>query len=295
MSVKSVGILSPGDMGGKVGAALAQSGFHILTCLHGRSERTKKLAAEAGFQDTDSLKELVTLCDLLLSILVPDAAPDVADAVADAIKITGKELVFADCNAISPNTVMEMHNVITNAGGKFIDVGIIGAPPSVIDGNTPRFYASGEHAHILGELDGKGITVPIIGGGPGKASGLKMCYASLTKGTAALHTAALVVAERMEMYKELIRELEFSQSGMLRKMESVNGLSAKAFRWVGEMEEIANTFEAVGVTPMLHKGAADVFRMIADSHIGEERPETIDKSRTLNDTVRIFADSLDEE
>ena len=55
------------------------------------------------------------------------------------------------------------------------------------------------------------------------------------------------------------------------------------------MEEIAATYKSAGVTPHFHEGAAEIFRMIADSPIGHERPETVDQNRSLEETVAIFA------
>lgn len=51
MPSKTVAIVSPGDMGHNVGKALKKEGIRIVTCLAGRSERTQKLAAAAGFED----------------------------------------------------------------------------------------------------------------------------------------------------------------------------------------------------------------------------------------------------
>ena len=267
-----------------------ESGFTVITCLEGRSARTKSLAQEAGITDAGSLDAFVTSSDIVLSILVPSQAEQVAGAVAESIRRVGKRLPFADCNAISPHTSIGIGGEISEAGGRSIDCGIVGSPPGT--GDTPRFYASGEHAGTMEELDGKGIIIKNIGGTIGKASAVKMCYASVTKGTAALHAAALVAAVRMGMYEEFIEELQFSQRATLERMEGVISLSAKAFRWVGEMEEIASTFESVGVSPLLHSGAAETFQMVTDSLIGSERPETVDTSRTVKDTVEIFAESL---
>ncbi len=87
--------------------------------------------------------------------------------------------------------------------------------------------------------------------------------------------------------------MESSQQAVLRNMQGVNGLGAKAFRWIDEMEQISATFGATGATPYLHKGAADVFRTVAGSPIGDERPETIDNDRPLQETVRLLSESSD--
>jgi len=291
MVVKTVAILSPGDMGHAVGRALGEHGLDGITCLKGRSERTRQLAQKGNFRDVPSLEEMVRQADLILSILVPSEAVSVARRVADALRATGADTPFADCNAVSPQTTEMMNGIITNAGGRFIDAGIIGGPPG--RGTPPRFYVSGEHAAIMSELNGKGIDVRPIGDVIGRASGIKMCYAALTKGTSALQIALLMAAESLGLSDELRQEFKSSQPDALKRMESgLPGLPANAHRWIGEMEEIAATFDAVGVTPYFHKGAAEVFRLLSKTPFADETPETIDRSRTLAQTISVAVQYL---
>ena len=287
MALGTIAILSPGSMGSAVGQVLRESGYDVVTNLDGRSERTRALAEEAGFRAVSGIDSIVEEADLVMSILVPSEAISVAREAAAAMKRTGASPAYADCNAVSPDTARELGGIIEAAGGRFIDAGIIGGPPG--SGSPPRFYASGPHEAVIGELDGKGIIVPLLGGDVGRASAIKMCYASLTKGVSALQTAALVAAYRLGLSSELEEEMSSSQANVLAQMQSVIGLPGKAFRWVGEMEEIAATFESVGVTGNFHHGAAEIFRMVADSPLGDERPETIDPNRTLQETVEVFA------
>ena len=287
MALGTIAILSPGSMGSAVGQALRENGYDVVTNLDGRSERTLALAEEAGFRAVSGIDSIVEEADLVMSILVPSEAISVAREAAAAMKRTGASPAYADCNAVSPDTARELGGIIEAAGGRFIDAGIIGGPPG--SGSPPRFYASGPHEAVIGELDGKGIIVPLLGGDVGRASAIKMCYASLTKGVSALQTAALVAAYRLGLSSELESEMSSSQANVLAQMQSVIGLPGKAFRWVGEMEEIAATFESVGVTGNFHHGAAEIFRMVAGSPLGDERPETIDPNRTLQETVEVFA------
>ena len=289
MEVQTVAILSPGDMGHAIGRVLRRSGLDTIAYLAGRSERTRALAAQADIRNVPTLEQLVLDADLILSILVPAEAVANAERVAQALRATGAHPAFADCNAIAPATMQQIDAIITDAGGACIDAGIIGGPPR--EGYAPRIYASGPHEHVLAELDGRGIEVRTLGGAIGRASSLKMCYAALTKGTAALYTTLLTAAEALGLSAELQAELEESQPQAWRGMQSLTGVPAKAFRWVGEMEEIAATFASVGVTGRMHLGAADVFRMIAESPVGHERPETIDHSRTLAELIAILAAS----
>ena len=288
MQVRRIAILSPGEMGHSVGRCLLDGGFDVATCLTGRSERSRTLTEAAGIRDVPDLDALVRETDLILAILVPDQALALADQVAEVMKRTGSSPAYADCNAISPDSAREIDRIVTAAGGRFIDAGIIGGPPGA--GEKTRFYASGPHEAILTQLDGHGILVRPLGGEVGRASGIKMCYASVTKGTSALHAAALIAAETMGLSEDLLAEFAESQAQRLKAMGGVNSLSAKAFRWIGEMHEIAATYDQAGVTPHFHEGAAEIFRLMAESPIGHERPETVDRNRTLEETVAIFAE-----
>ena len=291
MTVAAVGLLSPGDMGHAVGGALREHGLDVLTCLDGRSERTRGLAAAAGLRDVPSLDDLVTSSDLVLSILVPAEAPAVCRSVAAAIQRTGADVVFADCNAVSPRTSAAMSDVMREAGGRYVDGSIIGGPPR--DGSSPRFYVSGPEASILSELDGKGIDVRDLGEEVGRASAIKMCYAAATKGTSALWLAQIAAAEALGLTDELAAELRGSQPAVYGAMEKgLPALPSKAFRWIGEMEEIAATFASVGLSPGFHEGSADMYRLLSETPFASETAEDVDRSRTLDETAAAIAARL---
>ena len=291
MGLETIAILSPGDMGHGVGKVLAAGGYDVITCLAGRSQRTRDLAAAVGFRDVPSLEDMALQADLIMSILVPAEAMGVARKVADAMRAAGASRPFADCNAVSPRSASAMASIINAAGGEYIDGGIIGGSPA--KGAVPRIYTSGPQAGLMDELDGKGIAVRNLGPGIDRASGIKMCYASMTKGTNALRVAMLTAADSLGLYDELIEELADSQGEALSAMESqIPGLPANAGRWIGEMEEIAETFESAGVTPGFHEGAAEIFRLLDSTPFASESPETIDRSRTLKDTIRETATRL---
>ena len=291
MGLETIAILSPGDMGHGVGKALADHGYRVITCLAGRSQRTRDLAAAAGILDVPSLEDMTQRADLIMSILVPAQAVGVARDVANALRACGVSRPFADCNAVSPRSAAEMASIIGSAGGDYIDGGIIGGSPA--RGAVPRIYTSGPRAGLMDELDGKGIAIRNLGPSIGRASGMKMCYASMTKGTNTLRVAMLTAAYSLGLYDELVEELEFSQGDALSAMESgIPGLPANSGRWIGEMEEIAETFDAAGVTPGFHQGAAEIFRLLASTPFADESPENIDRNRTLKQTIEAAAEML---
>ncbi|MCC6175253.1 MAG: DUF1932 domain-containing protein [Chloroflexi bacterium] len=291
MAMRTVGILSPGAMGSAVGAVVRAGGIRTITCLAGRSERSARLAAQAGIEPVPDYETLVREADAILAILVPSEARGLAERVAVAVQATGADILYAECNAIAPQTVREIGAILTAAGARFVDGGIIGPPPKRGEHKT-RLYVSGEHAVDLAQLTTDGLDILPIGPEIGQASGLKMCYAALTKGLTALATELLVAGQMMGLAAPLRAELEQSQSGLLGWVErSMPGMPPKAYRWVGEMEEIAATFGHLGLTPEILAGAAEMYRLVGRTPLANETPETRTRGQTLDDVVAILAET----
>ncbi len=288
----TIAILSPGDMGHAVGQLLREHELRVVTCLAGRSARTRALSEKAGIVDLPSLEEMVSQSDVVLSITVSEAVPDVCRMVADAMLATGAKPLFGECNAVAPQLTRRMEPIITAAGGRFVDASIIGGPPR--NGSSPRFYASGPHAAEFEGLREFGLDVRNIGPEIGKASGIKMCYAAMTKGSSALYTQLLVAAEAMGLLEPLKAEFQSGQAPVFQRMErSLSGVPARSRRWVSEMQEIAATFQHLGLTPFLFQGVADMYRYIGDTPLGEETPEAKDTGRNLDETIRQLAAYLE--
>lgn len=292
MKLEKVGLLSPGDMGHTVGRVLVEHGMPVLTCLEGRSERTRRLAQEAGIDEVATYEQLVRDTDMILSILVPGCAGSVATTVARALRATQRQVVYVDCNAIAPMTAREVAETIKEAGSPFVDVGIIGPPPT--RQSVTRFYASGAAAGEFKRLSQYGLDVRVLGREVGQASGFKMMYGALTKGSFALEIALLIGASQMGLYEELVEEFQLSQAERYSSMERVLlTVPYRARRWIGEMQEIARTFEDMKMTPRFHQGAEDIYRLIGRTSLADETPETRDKSRTLSQMIEILKKRID--
>ncbi|MCY4559971.1 MAG: DUF1932 domain-containing protein [Chloroflexi bacterium] len=288
MDISTVAILSPGDMGHAVGQRLREHELDVITCLSGRSERTRALSQKAGIRDVATMEELVQRSDLIMSMTVSAAVPGVCQQVAEALAATGADTLFAECNAVSPQLVRTLEPVITDAGGRFVDVSIIGGPPR--PGYSPHFYASGQHAVQFDQLNDFGLTVLKLDGEVGQASGIKMCYAAMTKGSWALYTQLLMAAEMMGLTEPLLAEFASGQQTALQRMErTIPTVPPRSRRWVSEMEEIRDTFTELGMTPHLFEGVAEMYRFIGGTPLGEEFPESRDRDRTFTETIRQLA------
>ncbi len=294
--IETIALQSAGDMGHRLGAVLRARGYRVVTALAGRSDATRSRAERAGLEDAGDLDGLAQAADLILSVLPPSAARGFARDCAAALLRTGRTPVFVDANAIAPDTAKELQRLIAEAGARFVDGGIIGGPPRA-GGPATRLYLSGpgadELASLFGESEAGAIDARAIGPAIGSASGLKMVYAGLTKGTMTLHAAVLITAQRLGLADELERELRESQAEAFARMGVLPSLPADAGRWIGEMQEIAACFAAAGVTGQFHEGAERIFRIMDATPLAAETRETLDRSRSLAEAIRVFAEHLE--
>jgi 3-hydroxyisobutyrate dehydrogenase-like beta-hydroxyacid dehydrogenase len=274
-------------MGHSIGQVLQAHGLRVVTCLEGRSDRSRMLAAKAGIEDGGSLEDIVRQVDVFLSVLVPSSALEFAATVAEAMRATGASPLYVDCNAVAPATVRAIADTVLSAGGRVADVGIVGPPPRK---PGTKFYVSGPGADEFSELARYGLDVRVLGSEIGQASALKMCYGALTKGLQALATELMVAAELAGIADALRAEQQESMAEVYGWLVgNMPMMPPKAYRWVGEMEEIASFFGDLGMTPDILHGAAEMYRFVKDTPIGKESPETRDPNQTMESVIAALA------
>jgi len=289
MKIERIGFMTPGDMGQAVALQLQKKGFTVCTALEKRSDRSKKMAKEIGLTDLGSIARLTAECDLIMSVMNPGAAVEFAREAAAAIGAQSKKPTFIDCNAVAPDTMREIDEIMKAAGARCLDGGIIGPPPRG-DAKT-SLYISGPGARDLAEIGNAQLRVTVMSEKLGDASAIKICYAAFNKGTQGLLLETLMAAHRLGVYEALEKQLLGSRAeaynGLLRALPN---MPPKAYRWVPEMYQIAKTFEGVGMTPRIFQGEADMFEMIAATALGKETPENRDRSRTGKDVIKQLGD-----
>jgi len=236
----TIAVVAQGSMGSGVGKRLRERGAEVRTLLAGRSAASADRARAAGMKPAADERALLDGADFFLSILPPGEAETLARQMAPALSELKKKPVYVDCNAVSPQTAARVAAVIEPTGAKFVDGGIIGGPPR--DGYSgPAIYASGPAVGETKVLRDWGLDWRAIDGPVGAASGLKMSYAGITKGSTAIAAAMLLGAARFGCGEALVAELSASQPDMLKRMKnSIPGMYDKAYRWIAEMEEISD-------------------------------------------------------
>jgi 3-hydroxyisobutyrate dehydrogenase-like beta-hydroxyacid dehydrogenase len=241
-------------MGAAVGRCLTKTGHTVLWASDGRSPATQARAQEAGLSDAGTIAAVAGQAGIILSVCPPHAAADVAWAVH------GFRGLYVDANAIAPGTAREVAQMITDAGGRYVDGGIIGLPPTAP--GTTRLYLSGPGAAAIQALfTGSDLDARIAGPALTAASAVKMAYGAWTKGTAALILAIRELAREEGVEDTLLAEWALSQPRLEERSEgSARAAMAKGWRWVAEMEEIAATMAAAGLPDGFHQAAAEIFR-----------------------------------
>jgi len=267
MTIKTVALLHPGEMGSAIGACLARRGLRVVWASSGRSAATRSRALAAGLQDLGSMERALDAADLALSVCPPHGALELAREVAGH----GFEGIFVDANAISPETARSVGRAVEKAGASFVDGGIIGPPP--VEGGRSRLYLSGvREAEVAALFAGSNLEAIAMRAPAGAASALKACYAAWTKGATALLAGVRALAESEGVEAALLAEWKLSQPGADKRSEAVTLQARKAWRWVGEMEEIAASFEAVGLPGGFHVAAAELYRRLEGFKGGEAPP-----------------------
>jgi 3-hydroxyisobutyrate dehydrogenase-like beta-hydroxyacid dehydrogenase len=246
-------------MGSSIGHALVRSGHQVRWLASGRSKETVARAEAAGLTALSDMKALLEDCTGVISVCPPDAALAVARSVKERIE-AGFDGLYVDANAIAPATARSIHTLL---GERFVDGGIIG-PPAIQPGTT-RLYLSGKQARVVKGWFSDGVLgVDCIEGPPGAASALKMCYAAYTKGTSALLLAIRALADAEAVTDALLAEWGISQPDLQRRSEAAaRGTAGKAWRFVGEMEEIASTFSEQDLPGEFHQAAAEIYQRMS--------------------------------
>jgi 3-hydroxyisobutyrate dehydrogenase-like beta-hydroxyacid dehydrogenase len=263
-----IGILLPGAMGASVGASAKNSGNEVYWVSEGRSAESRERAKKAGFLDAGTLAQLCEECAIILSVCPPAAA----EAVADEVLSQNFKGIYLDANAIAPQRAIRIGQKMQANGVSFVDGGIIGGP--AWKPKSTWLYLSGEDAQAIADCFQNGpLETSILGDEIGQASALKICYAAYTKGTTALLVAVLGVAEGLNVREAL--EKQWAQEDAKSPEENrqrVRRVTAKAWRFEGEMLQIAETFQEVGIPAEFHQAAAKIYHRLADFKDASEVP-----------------------
>ncbi|MGW7620761.1 DUF1932 domain-containing protein [Streptomyces antimycoticus] len=273
MDQPTVGILHPGSMGAAVAACAATSAAEVLWCETGRSTASVERAAQFGLTSVAALAELLDRSDIVISLCPPAAAEDLARDVAGH-RFAG---VYVEANAINPTRVKRIA-VLHEHGATVVDGGVVGSPP--VGGKTSTLYLSGPAdatERIEALFAGTAVRTAVLGTEIGKASALKLAYASFQKTSRVLVALAVGMAREHGVDQELIEVASKRTDSYLSEPQYVAKTAARAWRWGPELKEAADALAAAGLPPEMLRAAASTLARWNDAKD--------DSSLTLTDAL----------
>ncbi|MFF8604057.1 DUF1932 domain-containing protein [Streptomyces sp. NPDC015232] len=252
MGQPTVGILHPGSMGAAVAACAATNAAAALWCEAGRSAASVERAARFGLTPVPTLHELLDRSDMVISLCPPAAAEDLARDVAGH-HFAG---VYVEANAINPERAHRIAALL-EPGATVVDGGVVGSPP--VGGKTPTLYLSGA-ASATGRIEalfaGTAVRTAVLGTEVGKASALKLAYASFQKTSRVLVALAVGMAREHGVDQELLEVASRRTDSYLSEPQYVAKTAARAWRWGPELDEAADALAAAGLPPEMLRAAA---------------------------------------
>lgn len=284
---QNLAILHPGAMGIFVAASAQNAGHKVHWLSQGRSIRTRNRASEHNLIEMDCLDHLCDTCSIIISVCPPHAAEEMAHQIV-ASAYRG---IYVDANAISPQRARRIGLLMKETDITFVDGGIIGGPvwkpEEHNDQHTWLYLAGNEETATKTVADifhGSPLSTSIIGNTIGQASALKMCYAAYTKGTTALLATIIAAAESMEVREQLHTQWERDFPNLYQQaVNRTRRVTAKAWRFAGEMQEISATFAAAGLPGEFHMGAYEIYHRMASF---KNAPETPDLDTVLQALIK---------
>src|SRR5262245_50970935 len=275
----TVGLVGSGHMGAGLGWALREGGETVLTTLKGRSTRSAEMAARAGLELREDLDHVVRDADVILSVVPPESAVDAATSIAEAIRRTKANPLVADLNAIAPSTMERIANTLDT---DTVDGSISGPTPLLRAG--ARIYLSGPRAAEVAGRAWRHATPIVVGDVIGTASAVKMCTASVYKGLSGILAQAVRTAAHYGVVDVVLADLgDIARGGTPAAQIAVT--ASKAWRFVGEMHEIATAQGEAGLPPELFEAMATVFAGLARTPLAQDDPESVDRNISPADVV----------
>ncbi len=261
-----VGFIGFGEVASILSQKLMENGADVLTCVEGRSPRSKDMAQKSGVRLCLRNIDVAEESDILISSVVPSMAVNVARELGKHSKG-----IYVDINNISPQTVKEALAQVENQ--QTVDASIMGSVAR--KGSQVQIIASGKYGADFAHLNEFGLNIRVIGPEIGQASGIKMLRSSYTKGVSAILWETIHAAYELGVDEEVMDIIAQTEGDNFK--ESANSrLLSSAFhskRRFEEMKEVRDFLAGID-DPIMARCTERAFQLIYEQ-IGklDKRPE----------------------
>ncbi|NWJ25305.1 NAD(P)-dependent oxidoreductase [Rhizobium sp. RM] len=201
--------------------------------------------------------------DVVFCLVTADRAVLAAEQAAPYLKAGA---FWLDGNSCSPGAKRRSADIISSAGGRYVDVAIM-APVYPKLHRTPLLLA-GPHADpALAVLTSLGMEARVSGPEVGEASSIKMIRSVMIKGMEALTAECLLAARRAGIEERVLASLQSSNPNIDWPRQAAYNLERMMVhgrRRAAEMREVAITLSELGLPNGLASATADWQQRIGD-------------------------------
>lgn len=237
------------------------SGYDLK--LDAQADRADMAAAFAsyGVEACDGAGQALDRADAVLSLVTADQALPAARA-CDGL---APGALWFDMNSVAPDTKRAAAEVITAAGGRYVDVAVM-APVHPKRHAVPLLVAgpdAEEGADFLRAIGFRDVTV--AGDRIGAASAIKMIRSVMVKGIEALSAECVLAAEAAGVRDAVIASLDASWPGAdwgTRFDYNLDRMMLHGNRRAAEMQEVVATLDALGTGSAMSRATTERQRAI---------------------------------
>jgi 3-hydroxyisobutyrate dehydrogenase-like beta-hydroxyacid dehydrogenase len=259
--MKTIAILYPGEMGSAIASCLIENGYQVITYLEGRSEQTIHNAEKYDIRNIESLHDLISLADIVISIVPPHAVIPVAEQYIRTVLEMGKKTPFIDMNAKSLETAQVIAAKMNLAQIPFTNACIIGESQRIQE--TGHIYTSGARSKLLSVILEGSIQETYLGEQVVKATQMKMCFTGFNKIITASIFEIALAANHYGLFDTLFGEVNTKLPGIMSELgRLIPSYSKHIKRRTEEMEELSKMLSASGVQSYMAGASAKTYAEI---------------------------------
>lgn len=265
---RTVGVLYCGDLGAAFARLLNKAGVRVVTTCEDRSPRTQERAVAAEIEILPTLDAVVSIADVVVSLVLPDAAEHVARQYTDRRHLCPSESLFVDTNSIDMQTLSAIETIFAAADIRFVDATIHGGAKTLE--HLGVMYVSGRDANDVSSLCGSAIRVHSLGEQIGQATRMKLLMAGLSKGLNTLFLEIAIVSQLTGMLDPFLDETKCFYPEIMTAIDRMLPTYPQhAARRVMELQSIEALARSVGAPHQLLHSAQELLHAVADPWHGE--------------------------
>jgi len=290
-----VGFLGFGEVGYEISSGLVKEGLteiYAYDSLQNDSQRGLEIQTNAKKAKVTLLSnntDVVTMCDIIMSVIPGAFALDAAKSVLNKIK-PGK--IFADMSTSLPSTKKIIDKLVNEKGGKFVDGGMMASLAST-HYKVPIVVAGNGASDFIEALTPYGMNIKKISDQAGDAISVKLVRSIYMKGIAALGAEMLEAANVLGVDKLVVDSISNTLDGKSFAFNNEYFVIASVWhgaRQVHEMEDVTKMLEDIGVAPIMTRATKKRLTWFANlnarDYFNQKRPGTWKECAKLWDKFR---------